>query len=90
MTLPAITFSLTAAARKPSGARICTRPAAHVGLVDDAPHAGEVVDVAVRVDHGVDRPLAEVRVHQLERGARGLGRGQRIDHDPAACRRARR
>ena len=51
MTLPAMTFSLTAASRKPSGAMIRTRPARDVGLVDDAAHAGEVVDVAVGVDH---------------------------------------
>ena len=85
IALPAITFSLIAASRKPSGAMIRTRPARDVGLVDDAAHAGEVVDVAVRVDDRVDRPLAEVlRAPASSAAARRLGRGQRIDHDPAA------
>ena len=41
-----------------------------VGLGGDAEHAAEVVEVAVRVDDRGDRPLAEVRVGQLEAGAR--------------------
>ena len=55
----------------------------HVGLVDDAAHAAEVVDMAVAVDHGhhrLLRPMLEVQRHA---GGRHLGADQRVDHDQA-------
>jgi hypothetical protein len=55
----------------------------HVILVDHAAHAAEVIDVAVRVDHGGHRPALAVRAVEVERGAGGLGADQRIDDDQA-------
>ena len=46
-----MTFSLTAASTKPSGAMIRVRPGVHVGDGGHALHPTEVVDVGVRVDH---------------------------------------
>src|SRR5690606_34822344 len=57
---------------------------ADIGLADDAPHAGEVVDVVVRVDHRRHRLLRAVLQVQVQRGAGG-GRGeQRINDDQSA------
>ena len=44
-----------------------TLPLLHVGLVDDAAHAAEVIDVRVRVDHRHDRTLAELLIDERER-----------------------
>ncbi len=55
----------------------------HVGLVDHALDAAEVVDVAVAVDHRHDRALGAVGEVEIERGLRGLGRDQRVDQDQA-------
>ena len=79
---PAITFSLTAASRKPAGAMIRSR-CRQVLVGRDPAQAAEVVDVAVGVDHRLDRALAQVLGDQGERGPRGLRRGERVDHDPA-------
>ena len=56
-------------------------PASTSSCVDDTLHAAEVVDVAVRVDHRHDRPVAAVLAVERERGGGGLGRDQRIDDD---------
>ena len=49
----------------------------------DALDAAPVVDVAVRVDDGDDRPPRDVLVDELERRGGDLGRDQRVDDDPA-------
>ncbi len=54
-----------------------------VGLVDHAVDAGEVVDVGVGVDHRGDPPSAEVRLDEVEGRSGRVGRGQRVDDDPA-------
>ena len=54
-----------------------------VGLVDDAAHAAVVIDVRMAVDHGDDRPLAEVLRDELVGRLGGLRGDQRIEHDPA-------
>jgi hypothetical protein len=57
---------------------------AHVGLVDHAAHAAEVVGVAVRVDHRDHRLRALQRVHrQLQPGLRHRRREHGVDDDPA-------
>ena len=68
---------------KPSGAMICDLAGVDVRLGGHAEDTAEVVDVAVRVDHGDDRPVAAVRAIQRQCGGRGLGRDQRVDHDDA-------
>ena len=50
---------------------------------DHPAHATEVVDVAVRVDHGGDRAVAAVLPVEADRGGRGLARDQRVDDDDA-------
>ena len=52
-----MTFSLTAASRKPSGAMMRTAPDGDLVVGDDAADAAVVVDVAVGVDDGDDRQL---------------------------------
>ena len=52
-------------------------------LGEHAPHAGEVVDVAVGEDHRHHRRGVEMLARQRERGAGGLDAGQRIHDDPA-------
>ena len=54
-----------------------------VGLRRHAEHAAEVVDVAVGVDDGDDRPVAAVRAVQRQRRGGGLGGDQRVDDDDA-------
>ena len=54
-----------------------------VGLADHALDAAKVVGVAVRIDHRADRLLRPVLIVQIERGARRLGRQQRIDRGSA-------
>ena len=56
---------------------------AHVGLVDDAPHATKVVGVGMRVHDRDHRSLAELLVDELQRRPGGLLRGERIEDDPA-------
>jgi hypothetical protein len=51
----------------------------HVGLVDHAPDTAVMVDVAVGVDHGLDRLLAPIRVVQVEPDLGRLRRDQRVD-----------
>jgi len=53
----------------------------HIGLVDDAAHAGEVVDVAVGVDQAADGTLAAVLAVEGQCRGGGLGGDQRVDHD---------
>ena len=55
----------------------------HVGLVDHAPDAAVVVDVAVGVDHRLDRLLPAVGVVEIEAHLRGFRRDQRIDDGDA-------
>ena len=57
-------------------------PGGDVFIRHHTPDSPEVVDVAVRVDHGVNRSLPELPVDQRERGARSLRARERIDHDP--------
>ena len=45
--------------------------------------AAIVIGVAVRIDDGKNRLLRHMLIEEFERRARGLGRGQRIDDDPA-------
>ena len=52
-----------------------------VGLRRHAEHATEVVDVAVGVDDRDHRAVAAVCAIQRQRGRRGLGGDQRVDHD---------
>ena len=52
-----------------------------VGLGRHAEHATEMVDVAVGVDHGDDRPVSAMGAIQRKRGRRRLGGDQRIDDD---------
>src|SRR3546814_5615287 len=52
-------------------------------FVDDAAHAAEVVDVAVGVDHGLNRLLAAVGIVEVYADLRRFGRDQRIDHGDA-------
>ena len=52
-----------------------------VGLRRHTEHAAEVVDVAVGVDDGDDRPVPAMGAVQRQRGRRRLGGDQRIDDD---------
>jgi hypothetical protein len=52
-------------------------------VADDALHAAEVVDVGVRVDHRLHRPLTAVLGVERERGSGRLGADQRVDDDDA-------
>ena len=54
-----------------------------VSRVDHAEHAAVVVDVAVGVDDGDDRPIAPMGPVEVERGAGRLGRDERVHHDDA-------
>ena len=83
MALPAITFSLTACSVKPSGAMILHLAALDVGFIDDAAHAAVVVDMAMAVDDGMDRSLAEMLGDQVVGRLGGFRGNQRIEHDPA-------
>jgi hypothetical protein len=57
----------------------------HVGLVDHAAHAAEVVGMAVRVDHRDHRLAALQCLHcELQPRARHILGKQRVDDDPAA------
>ena len=56
----------------------------HLGLVDDAAHAAEMVDVGVAVDHRRHGLAAAMLPVELEAGARDLRGDQRIDDDEAA------
>ena len=68
---------------KPLGGDDAAASGVDVGLGGHAEHAAEVVGVGVGVDHGGDRPLAEVLVGQRQaRPRRRLDR-QRVDDDPA-------
>src|SRR3546814_5665876 len=55
----------------------------NVRFVDDAAHAAEVVDVAVGVDHGLNRLLAAVAIVEVYADLRRFGRDQRINHGDA-------
>ena len=54
-----------------------------IGLGGDTQHAAEVVEVAMRVDDGGDRPLTEMCIGQLEAGVGGGSRRERVDDHPA-------
>ena len=66
----------------------CRRPDRHLACrhligADDAAHAAEVIDVAVRIDdrdHRLVRPVLQVQFH-CRLG--DLGRDERVDHDKA-------
>ena len=68
---------------KPSGAMIAHLAGVDIGLRRHAEDTAEVVDVAVGVDDGDDRPVAAVRAVKRQRGRGRLGRDQRVDHDHA-------
>ncbi|MNQ71359.1 hypothetical protein D3C85_860230 [compost metagenome] len=55
-----------------------------VGLVDNAAHAAEVVDMRVAIDHRDHRLLAQMLAHQFVGGLGRLGAHQRVEDDPAA------
>jgi hypothetical protein len=57
--------------------------ATHVGFIDHAAHAAEVVDVRVRVDDADHRALAELLVDEFKCGAGGFLCRQRVEDDPA-------
>ena len=57
-----------------------------VGLVHNAAHAAVMVDMAVAVDHRVDRALAQMLADQIIGCLRGFRRNQRIEYDPSALR----
>ena len=59
------------------------RAGVHLGLRGHTQHTPEMVDVAVGVDHGFDGPISPVLAIQRQRGGRGLGADQRVDHDDA-------
>ena len=56
----------------------------NVCRINHPAHAAEMVGMAVRIDDRADCTLAERRVHQLHRRARGFDAGERVDHDPAS------
>ena len=64
---PASTFSLVASSTKPRGATMRSCPRRRRSG-EHAVDAAEVVDVAVREDHGDDRRGAEVLARERERG----------------------
>ena len=78
-----MTFSATAASRKPVGGVDLDLARGHVGLVDDAAHAAIVIDVAVGVDHRLHRLLAAMLVVEVHADLRRLRGDQRVDDDDA-------
>ena len=73
IALPANTFSAMHASMNPSGAITVHLATAHVGFVDHAAHAAEMIAMRMRVDdHRRHGPLAEFLVDEVERRPRGF------------------
>ncbi len=58
-------------------------PGGDVVGADNAAHAAEMVDVAVRVDDGAHREVTNVTTRERQRGGGGFAAGQRIDEKKA-------